>query len=220
MEKGFWAIPKSIAINSRLSSRAKLIAGILWTRKNADFQAFPSRRYMAEALGISTKTVDRAIEELIGKAGLKVKREGLRKNNRYSFKDWGESDSSKLSTPEKTTLSHQEGTTLSTPIVRDNEKDITVVDDDSSLVKEIISYFISKVKRIKGYEPEISWAKEGALVKQRLRNYKPEKLRELIDWYLSSQHSERSGDCLAVCLSTRIINLWKASIASIPYYYR
>lgn len=62
--KGFWAIPKSIAKKRDLSFKAKLVAGILWTRKNGDFEAFPSRRYMAEALGTSVKTVDRAVKEL------------------------------------------------------------------------------------------------------------------------------------------------------------
>lgn len=69
--KGFWAIPKSIAKRKDLSLKAKLVAGILWTRKNSDFEAFPSRRYMAEALGVSTDTIDRAIKELKDKAGLR-----------------------------------------------------------------------------------------------------------------------------------------------------
>jgi hypothetical protein len=129
-------------------------------------------------------------------------------------------ESAELPNQDSATVPTQESATVQSPIVRDNKKDNTVVDEGSSKVKEIIFYFRSKVKLIKGYEPEISWAKEGALVKQRLRNYQPEKLKNLIDWYLSSRYSERFGDCLAVCLSTRIINHWKASNASIPFYYR
>ena len=219
MEKGFWAVPKLIANNADLSFKAKMIAGILWTRKNADFQAYPSRKYMAESLGVSTDTIDRGIKELKEKAGLKVQRAGLRRNNRYSFSYW-DPESAELPNQDSATVPIQESATVQSPIVRDNKKDNTVVDDGSSNIKEIIFYFRSKVKLIKGYEPEISWAKEGALVKQRLRNYQPKKLKNLIDWYLSSQYSERFGDCLAVCLSTRIINLWKASNASIPFYYR
>jgi len=55
--------------------------------KNSDFQAFPSRNYMADALGISTKTIDRGIRELKEKAGLRVERKGLRRNNRYYSPD-------------------------------------------------------------------------------------------------------------------------------------
>jgi hypothetical protein len=213
MEKGFWAIPKSIAKRKDLSFKAKLIAGILWTRKNSDFQAFPSRKYMAGALGISTKTVDRGIKELKEKAGLKVKREGLRRNNRYFFPDW---DSPELSLSEKTTLSTQESSTLSTPIVRDNKKDITVVGEGSP-VREIISFFKEQVRKIKGFDPEISWKKEGKLIKLRLKRYSQGQIKDLIDWYLSSKHSERLGDSLAVCLSTKMINLWKAEKTASSY---
>jgi len=219
MEKGFWAVPKSIAKKTELSSKAKLIAGILWTRKNAALQAYPSRKYMAEALGVSTDTIDRGIQELKEKAGLIVKREGLGRNNRYLLNEWT-LESSELPNPDFNILTTENCSNVPTPIVRDNNKDITFVNDCSSLVKEIIYYFTSKVRKLKGYEPEISWVKEGALIKQRLVKYKPEELKELIDWYLSSQHSEKSGDCLAVVLSARIINLWKASKVGIPFYYR
>ena len=78
----------------------------------------------------------------------------------------------------------------------------------SSPVKEIISYFKSQVKEIKGFDPEISWAKDSKLVKQRLAKYTPEQFKDLITWYLESKHSERLGVSLATCLSAYIINLW------------
>lgn len=74
--------------------------------------------------------------------------------------------------------------------------------------QEIISFFISQVKERKGFEPEISWAKEGKLLKQKLVKYTPDKLKDLIAWYLDSKHSEKLGTSLAVCLSAHIINLW------------
>ena len=209
--KGFWAVPKSIARREDLSFKAKLIAGILWTRKNSDFEAFPSRKYMANALGISVKTVERGLKELKEKAGLKVERKGLGKNNRYFFPDWTE-----VSLSDKTTLSLQEKTTQSTPIVRDNIKDSTFVGEFSPF-EEIISYFRQKVKRLKGFEPEISWAKDIRVVKGRLKRFKPDEIKELIDWYLSSSHSEKLGCSLSVCLSTNIINLWKASKSASTY---
>lgn len=209
--KGFWAVPKSIAKQKNLSFKAKLIAGILWTRKNSDFEAFPSRKYMANVLGVSVKTVERGVKELKEKAGLKVERKGLGKNNRYFFPDWTE-----LSLSDKTTLSLQEKTTQSTPIVRDNIKDNTFVGEKSPF-EEIISYFKEKVKRLKGFEPEISWGREIGIVKRKLKRYKPDEIKELIDWYLSSPHSEKLGCTLSVCLSTNIINLWKASKSASAY---
>jgi len=74
MLKWGFGLFQSIAKRRDLSLRAKLVAGILWTKKNYDFEAFPSREYMTEALRISKDTVDRAIKELKEKAGLKVER--------------------------------------------------------------------------------------------------------------------------------------------------
>jgi len=221
MEKGFWAIPTSIAKRKDLSYRAKLVAAILWTRKNSDFEAFPSRRYMAEALGVSTDTIDRGIKELKEKAGLKAVRKGLRKNNRYYFPDW-DSDSAKLSTLESAELPTQESASMPTPIVRNNNKDNTVVDDKGSSALDVIEYFKSRVREVKGFEPEIDWGKDGGLAKKRLKKYPLEEIKQLIDWYLNSKHFEKFGASLSVCLSAFMINLWKASKAgekSIEAFY-
>lgn len=214
MEKGFWAVPKSIAKRKDLSYKAKLVAGILWTRKNPDFKAFPSRKYMAEALGVSVKTVDRAIKELKEKAGLKVKRKGLGRNNRYFLPNWDSRKSLEVRVSDSSTPSAQESARLRSPIVRDYKKDNTVVDDKPSSVKEIFSYFRSKVRETKGFDPEISWGKDGRMIKLRLRKYSSEQIKQLIDWYLTSRFSERLGVSLATCLSTYVVNLWKASKAS------
>ncbi|OQX56223.1 MAG: hypothetical protein B5M53_02530 [Candidatus Cloacimonas sp. 4484_209] len=217
MEKGFWAIPKSIAKRKDLGFRAKLVAGVLWSMRDSESISYPSRKYIAKVLGISVKTVDRAIKELKEKAGLKIKRSGLGKNNRYLLADW--SNFSDLSTSEKTRMTSLNKAKGSDPIVIDNGNIYTVVDDKSSSpVKSIVSYFIWKVKKTKGYFPEVNWAKEGKLVKQRLKKYSMEEIKGLIDWYLSSRHSQKLGDSLAVCLSTNMINLWKANRVSHEFY--
>lgn len=209
----FWAIPKSIAKREDLSLKAKLVASILWTRKNADFISFPSREYIAKSLGISIPSVDRAIKELKEKAGLKIERRGLRKTNVYHFPDWLSelivSDSSKLMT--------QDSSGVMTPIVRDNKVRNNKLDEKSSPIKYIFHYFKEKVKEIKGYEPEINWAKDGKLIKQRLKKYSIEEIKEIIDWYLNSKHSEKLGDSLSMSLSANIINLWKSSKVSFSY---
>lgn len=218
MEKGFWAVPKSIAERKDLSFKAKLVAGILWTRKDPDFKAFPSRKYMAEALRVSVKTIDRAIKELKEKAELKVERKGLGRNNRYYLPNWDKSPEVRIS--ESSTSSTHKSSTSPTPIVRDYKKDNTVVDEKPSSVKEIFSYFRSKVRETKGFDPEISWAKDGRMIKLRLKKYSPDQIKDLIDWYLVSKFSEKLGVSLATCLSTYVINLWKAGVASQPSYPR
>lgn len=217
MEKGFWAVPKSIARRKDLCPRTKLVAGILWTRKDPQFKAFPSRRYIALALGVSVKTVDRAIKELKTKAGLKVKRKGLGKNNRYYLPNW-DSKFPKSRDSDSSTLSTKKPTHMPTPIVRDNSKDNTVVEEKPSSIKEIFSYFRSKVRKTKGFDPEISWAKDGRLIKLRLKKYSLDQIEELIDWYLASNLSEKLGVSLATCLSTYVFNLWKAQVTSHPSY--
>jgi len=169
--RGFWAIPKSIAKRKDLSFKAKLVAGILWTRKNSDFEVFPSRKYMVEVLGVSKDTVDRAIKELKEKAGLKVERKGLRRNNRYCIPDW-----------EAAELRFPESATLQTQIVRDNIERNTVVDAKASFIPIILNYFRELVGETRGFLAEIDYAKDGKLVKQRLKNYSPDELKELIKW--------------------------------------
>jgi DNA-binding transcriptional regulator YhcF (GntR family) len=221
MEKGFWAVPKSIAKRKDLSLKAKLVAGILYSLRGSDSEVFPSRSYMAEVLGSSITTIDRGITELREKAGLVVKRRGFGKSNRYLIPDWLESsevvtqENSKLTTLEKKGLTNHEEAKVKSII--DNINIYTNVDDKESSVKDVFSYFRERVKAIKGFVPEIEWGKDGKLAKKRLKNYSLEEIKQLIDWYLRSKHSERLGVSLAVCLSGFVINLWKASKTKSSY---
>jgi len=67
-----------------------------------------------------------------------------------------------------------------------------------------------RVKSLRVFDPEMDYGKDGRLAKERLKKYSPNEIRELIDWYLSSENFERFGTSLSVCLSNFIINLWKA----------
>jgi hypothetical protein len=218
MEKGFWAVPKSIAKRKDLSLKAKLVAGILWSMKDYDSEVFPSRSYMAKALGSSITTIDRGIRELRKRAGLKVERRGFGKSNCYLIPDWLESselvtqEKSKLTTLEKKGLTNHEEARVKSII--NNINIYTNVDDKKSSVKEVFSYFRERVKAIKGFVPEIRWGKDGKLAKRRLKKYSLEEIKQLIDWYLRSKHCERLGVSLAVCLSGFVINLWKAGRSS------
>jgi hypothetical protein len=99
-------------------------------------------------------------------------------------------------------------------------KENTKVDAKASPI-DVIEYFKKKVREFKGFEPEIDYGKDGRLAKNRLKKYSFEEIKELIDWYLNSEHFERFG-ALSICLSNFIINLWKASKAgqkSIEAFY-
>jgi len=82
---------------------------------------------------------------------------------------------------------------------------------ESSFVKEVFKYYTEAVKKEKGFEPEISFAKEGMLVKRLSKRFSLEDIKKLIDWYLEElvSDSERLGCGLGVILSTNIINKWK-----------
>ena len=47
--------------------------------------------------------------------------------------------------------------------------------------------------RLRGFDPEIDWGKDGKLAKKRLKKYSFEEIRQLIDWYLNSKHFESLG---------------------------
>jgi hypothetical protein len=218
--KGFWAIPQQIAKRKDLSLKAKLLAGVLWSMKNSNLEAFPSRGYLAEALGTSLTTVDRAVKELVAKAGLRIKRRGFGKSNCYFIPNWLESsemitqESSGLTNLEDTRLKTHEETRMTTIIDNSNRysNKYTKVDAKASPL-DVIDYFKKRVRKIKGFCPEIDYGKDGRLSKERLKKYSFDEVKDLIDWYLNSEHFEKFGASLSICLSNFIVNLWKASKA-------
>jgi DNA-binding transcriptional regulator YhcF (GntR family) len=228
--KGFWAIPQQIAKRKDLSFKAKLVAGVLWSMKNSNLEAFPSRGYLAEALGTSLTTIDRALKELVAKTGLRVKRRGFGKTNCYHIPNWQESsgmitqEESGVANLEDTKLKTHEQSMVTTIIDNSNRyfnKYNTKVDAEASPI-DVVEYFKKRVKELKGFNPEIDYGKDGRLAKNRLKKYSFEEIRDLIDWYLNSNHFEKFGASLSICLSNFIINLWKANRAgkkSIETFY-
>jgi hypothetical protein len=219
--KGFWAIPQQIAKRKDLSFKAKLLAGVLWSMKNSNLEAFPSRGYLSEVLGTSLTTVDRAVKELVTKAGLKVRRRGFGKSNCYLIPSWQElsgmitQEASGLTNLEDTKLKTHESSGVTTIIDNSNRysnKYNTKVDAKASTL-DVIDYFKRRVKELKGFYPEIDYGKDGRLAKERLTKYSFSEIRDLIDWYLNSEHFEKFGASLSICLSNFIVNLWKASRA-------
>lgn len=76
-------LPKTIATHPNLDMIGKLVFAVLWTRRNGENKAWPGQSKIADALGISKRSVVRAIKQLEA-AGLVVKhRTGKRATNRY-----------------------------------------------------------------------------------------------------------------------------------------
>jgi hypothetical protein len=175
-----------------------------------------SKKGLAEFLGISEREVFRIIRKLLEKKLIEKdpKTKHLKTTQRWLFEVELEPDKMSGSMTEcqqnydKLSVRYDKMSDNNNRIIKNNIH----YSGEQSPLQEIILYFREKVKELKNYNPEIDWAKEGKLIKQRLQKYSLEQLKELIDWYLSSKHSERLGDSLSVCLSANIINLWKASV--------
>ena len=61
-----WAQVPEWVVTAPISDRAVRLYALLARRANGDSQAFPSRKYLAVNMHCSSKSVDRAMEELLG----------------------------------------------------------------------------------------------------------------------------------------------------------
>jgi len=164
--------------------------------------AFPSQETIAKTLKISIPTLIK-YNKILEKNGL-IKIERRRKEGKtnivYLLKLFKEGSKPSLVEGLKEFKTKE-----------NNIKDNTNVDDKKSSALDVFEYFRSRVREVKGFEPEIGWGKDGKLAKKRLKKYSLEEIKQLIDWYLSSKHFEKFGASLSICLSAFMINLWKAS---------
>jgi len=124
----FWAIPKEVASDKSLSMQAKMVYGILYTRKNGDNISWPGQEYIANGLGISRRSVIRHLQELEENGFISKKRVGKRATNRYTICDiLSHSRKSRCDNPvtsDVTTVSHGDVTDVSLPIEREENKEI------------------------------------------------------------------------------------------------
>lgn len=83
------------------------------------------------------------------------------------------------------------------------------ISNTPSAVALLRTYFTERCKALKGYEPEMSFAKEGQLLKEKLKRFSPDQLKQLIDQFLNSKVGEKLGFTLSICLSAPVINQWQ-----------
>lgn len=77
-------------------------------------------------------------------------------------------------------------------------------------VATIRDYFIEQCKTLKGFEPEMAFGKEGRLLKDKLKRYSVEQLKDLVYRFMRSKVGEDLGYTLSICLSAGVINQWLA----------
>jgi DNA-binding transcriptional regulator YhcF (GntR family) len=171
--------------------------------------AFPSQRTLAEKLRLSIKTIIKYNRILEANGLIKIeKRKGKGKTNLVT-----------LLKVENMNQVHTHPVTGSVKVVKEvqtkenNKKENTIEVDARASPIDVIDYFKKRVRELKGFCPEIDYGKDGRLTKERLKKYSFNEVRDLIDWYLNSEHFEKFGASLSICLSNFIVNLWKASKA-------
>ncbi len=84
--EGFTQIPNSLLNNKELSFAAKTVYSKLLSYAWYHDRVFPGQETMAEDIGSTTSTINRAIKELKEKGWLEINRRGLGKTNIYTLK--------------------------------------------------------------------------------------------------------------------------------------
>jgi len=91
-------------------------------------------------------------------------------------------------------------------ISKREEKTTTI--ERGSEVKALFAFFSEKCAEKRNINPEISHAKEGKLLKTRLKRFSTQDLKELIVWFLGSKEATELGCSLSICLCGHVINKW------------
>jgi DNA-binding transcriptional regulator YhcF (GntR family) len=206
--------------------------------RHAEFnsqKAFPSQELMAYQHSISVKAVRRGIKKLIEYNIIMVERK--RKNGKfinYIYTLLDKSEWKKITSGQKRPMvepGDKIATWQNTTMVKVPTKDNKVLKDNKELYKDnkgignkvalIRNYFINQCKLLKNFEPEMSFGKEGKLLKEKLKRYSTDQLKDLIDAFFDSKVGDDLGFSLSICLSSHTINLWKAGKLNKkkhPYY--
>jgi DNA-binding Lrp family transcriptional regulator len=170
--------------------------------------AFPSQKTLAEKLGLSIKTVIKYNRVLEANGLIKIERRKGR-TNLVTLLKLGDVNHVQIPTVTGSVKVVKGVQTKENNMKENKIKESTKVDAKASPI-DVVEYFKRRVRELKEFEPEIDYGKDGRLAKERLKKYSFNEIRDLIDWYLNSEHFEKFGASLSICLSNFIVNLWKA----------
>mgnify|MGYP001063077557 CR=1 FL=1 len=215
LKKSFWAFIPSITLEDKnLSSTAKLILAEIYALSDQNGVCYPSNKHFSELLGISEIQVSRcinqlkrenwiSIEILKEKGNLRIIRinlEGINKKLKTSYQKVKEGYYQKCKERKYNIEKIQLENTSIEGVLPNSLNSVSVIRD----------YFVQKCQELKGFQPEMNYTKEGALIKKRLKKYTIEQLKDLIDKYFNSYVGEKFGWSLSICLSSPVINQWLA----------
>lgn len=232
-KRSFWAFIPSMALSDKsLSSTAKLILAEIYALADENGICYPSNRHFSEILGISEVQVSKCINqlkkkkwidvEIIPEKGnlrvIKINFIGINEKLKRSYQKVKEGSLTKVKEVLNKSLrglkqKFKKETHIETQLENKNiniSSKEGVQENTLNEVSIIRNYFIQKCQELKGFKPEMSFAKEGKLIKEKLKRYSVEQLKDLIDKFFNSEIGERLGWTLSVCLSAPVINQWLA----------
>jgi hypothetical protein len=74
--------------------------------------------------------------------------------------------------------------------------------------KALATEFQEMCHQINGFKPEISWAIEVMMIKNKLATYTPEDIKREFDWFLTSDLPKKLGCTIKLALSNYVFNKW------------
>lgn len=164
--------------------------------------------------GVSRPAVVNALKNLVGSGLVEITRTG---NGNYykinlQISDFNEVVK-KVNQLRKLTKSGKESKPKQVNLLnlqkKGNKEKQSISETSSQTPISIIrKYFTEQCKEAKGFEPEMSFAKEGGLLKEKLKRFSVEQIKDLIDKFLNSKVGSDLGYTLSVCLSAFVINQW------------
>ena len=92
------------------------------------------------------------------------------------------------------------------PLAKEKRREEKISVQGTEHTLDLIKYFLSGVKERYGVEPAINYARDGKLVKMRLKTYGDDKVKKIIDFFLDDKKCDKFGFNLSVALSTDTIN--------------
>lgn len=200
----FLPIPEEIMLSNALSFGAKVLFGII-AKTNREKIVFKIKT-LAERMQCSPREAQRRVKELKDN-NLLIVEEKLGKANSYSI---NLELVNVFQTHDHLVVGGTTKTRSSPNIYNNNIYNNKETSKDGNKVAIIRNYFIEKCKKEKGFEPEMSFAKEGRLIKEKLKRYSTKQLTDLIDKFFNSNIGENLGWSLGICFSANVINQWLA----------
>lgn len=200
----FLPIPEEIMRSKALSDGAKLLFGII---AKTNFESVKlSKRHLSERMRCGLRETQRRIKELRENNFIIVIPHKGRTNEYQVNLELIQI----IQTPDEMTRGQSGlgGETKSTSHII--KKTIKETSKEGNGVAILRGFFIEKCKKLKGFEPEMAFGKEGRLLKQKLKRYSVEKLKDLITKFFKSRIGENLGYTLSICLSASVINQWLA----------